>query len=205
MTITACSTQLFDILLTTATLLFSRNFTQDWLNYYWLLYALPCPFIYAGLLSAERSQSKGSCSRLLESSIVTACICALPFSFMLVVIGLLGSCSMYLLVCIVYTLPLVAFALSISFTLMIFVLVAFFIVLNVKRYYVVSISVTICMFFNLPAEYIMQHKLHQVQGYTQKVSFCNQCPKKSNTTPPPLLGEVIELNDLRNIFEVAVF
>ena len=43
----------------------------------------------------------------------------------LVVIDLLGSCSMYLLVCILNALSLVVFWLSISFTLMIFVIIAF--------------------------------------------------------------------------------
>ena len=73
---------------------------------------------------------EGSRSCLLANSIATACICAL--SVMLVVVGLFGRCSMYFLVymCILYTLPLVAFAfvvfaLSISFILMIFVLLGF--------------------------------------------------------------------------------
>ena len=47
---------------------------------------------------------------------------------MLVVIGLLGSCLMYLLVCILYALSLVAFpfvAFIYLFTLMIFNLIAF--------------------------------------------------------------------------------
>ena len=58
-------------------------------------------------------------SRLLENSIATACICAfshlsIPFAFMLVVIGLLGSCSMYLLVCILFTWLVVCSLTSIS-------------------------------------------------------------------------------------------
>ena len=69
---------------------------------------------------------------------------AIRFSLMLVVVGLLGSCSMYLLrciciVCIVYTLSLVAFAfvvfsLSISFILMVLVCLAFAYCFHVKRY-----------------------------------------------------------------------
>ena len=37
----------------------THNFTQDWLNYNWLLSALSGRFIYVCLQSAERSQSRG--------------------------------------------------------------------------------------------------------------------------------------------------
>ena len=55
---------------------------------------------------------EGSRSCLLENSIATACIYAFSclsasFSLILVVIGLFGSCSMYLLVCILFTLLVV--------------------------------------------------------------------------------------------------
>ena len=64
--------------------------------------------LYANTFSLQNIlKVEGSHSHHLEKSIATACICAflyLPvlFSLMLVVIGLLGSCSMYLLVCTCY-------------------------------------------------------------------------------------------------------
>ena len=109
-TITACSTQLFAILLTNATLSISRNFTQDWLNYYWLL---PVLSFYARLLPQNILKVKGSWSHLRGNSIVNACICAFP----ILVVDLFGSCSIYL--CILYTLTFVTF--SISFILMVFI------------------------------------------------------------------------------------
>ena len=62
---------------------------------------------------------------------------SVPFSIKLVVVSLLGSCSMNLLVFIFYALSLVAFAfvafcLSISFTLMIFFFVTFAYCFQVK-------------------------------------------------------------------------
>ena len=54
-------------------------------------------------------------------------------------------------------LPLVALSLSISFTLMIFVFVAFAYGFHVKRYYAVSICVTIRYFWKLIG-YEKQHK-----------------------------------------------
>ena len=69
-----------------------------------------CPLCLAVLYMHNFSLQKvlkveGSRSRLLENSIATACICtfsylSVPFFFMLVVVGLFGMCSMYLLVCI---------------------------------------------------------------------------------------------------------
>ena len=70
-------------------------------------------FLYVHTFSGQNVlKVKGSLSCLFENSIATACICALSylsvlFSFMLVVIGLLGSFSIYLLVCIVFTLFIV--------------------------------------------------------------------------------------------------
>ena len=92
---------------------------------------IPSAFSLQNVLKVE-----GSRSRLLENSLATACICA--FSYLSVP----HSCCCWFIwkvfdefvnvyLCIMYILPLVAFAfimfaLSISFTLMIFVLVAFF-------------------------------------------------------------------------------
>ena len=59
----------------------TRNFTQDWLNYYWLLPALSGPFIYTRLQSAERSPSRRymiSPSRGLYRE--SLCICILILS-----------------------------------------------------------------------------------------------------------------------------
>ena len=75
---------------------------------------------------------EGSRSFLIEYFVVLACACAFSYlsaSHAYCFGGLFEMCSMYLLVCIVYTLPLVVLAfvvsvLSISFALMTFVLVA---------------------------------------------------------------------------------
>ena len=95
-TITACPTQLFAILLKTATLLFLRNFTQDWLNYNWLLPSLSGPFIYALLQSAEHSQSRRfmfSPSRELYREIQCMCILILVWPACLVLLVYLEGVS----------------------------------------------------------------------------------------------------------------
>ena len=125
MTITACPTQLFAILLTTATVLFRHNFTQGCINSYWLV----ARFVLLYYVSAQRSQSKRfAIWPSLDRPLVV------PFCLMLVIVGLFGTCAMCLLVCKAYTLTLVAFAFSISFTLIIFVFVAFANCFRVKWY-----------------------------------------------------------------------
>ena len=98
--------------LQTTTVFFIRDFTQDRLNSYWLLLALPCLFM------RERSvwwrflkwNVRGfAFSRILSR--LHCCLCivytllivgfaylSIPFSLILVVVGLLATSSMYLLV-----------------------------------------------------------------------------------------------------------
>ena len=97
--ITACPTQLFAILLTIATVLFTRNFTQGWLNSYCVLIAIFVPFICTRLQSAERSQSRMfimSPSR--EIYRVSFCICFLILvcpACLLLLVCLKGVCVLY--------------------------------------------------------------------------------------------------------------
>ena len=101
----------------------TRNFTPDWLNYNWLLSALPGPFIHARLQSAEPSQSSRfmrTLSRKLVYVHSHTCLTGM------LVVGLFWN----LFNVFVYTLTLVAlalivFAFSISFILMVFVFVVF--------------------------------------------------------------------------------
>ena len=58
-----------------------RNFTQDCLNYNWLLLALPClAFLYMHIFSLQ-NVLKVECSHCCigEISIVTACLCAFSY------------------------------------------------------------------------------------------------------------------------------
>ena len=115
------------------TLLLTCNFTQSWLNSYWLSSALSCPFVVQHDKSNEFGVV-GLRSSLLETSIATAFVCmrnlilvcfffphACYFWFACWMDLLVRICVVY----IVYTLPLVGLSSSISFSLMIFVLVAF--------------------------------------------------------------------------------
>ena len=83
------------------TLLFIRNFTQGWLNSYWLLPVLSCLFICSRLQSDERSQSRifvFSHSRELyrEKTLLIACsLTFISFAHIDVVVGLLITSSMY--------------------------------------------------------------------------------------------------------------
>ena len=93
----------------TMTVLFTRKFTQGWLTTHWLLPALFCLLICARLQFDEGSWSETfgvSLSReiLCDSIVVGVVLVAfaylfIPFALMFVVVGLLGTCSMYLLVC----------------------------------------------------------------------------------------------------------
>ena len=83
-TITVCSTQLFAILLTTETILFTSNFTQRWLNSFWLLPAMSCLFICAHLQSTECCLSRRfafSTSRELYRNNLCMCILILVCPF----------------------------------------------------------------------------------------------------------------------------
>ena len=115
----------------TTIVLFTRNVTQGWLIF------LSCPFIVQHNQSNERCWNRRfvfSPSRELYRDHL--------------LFGLLGSCSMYLLVCIcivctVYILSLVAFAfvafsLSISFILIVFIL--FGLLITSSMYICVSIA-----------------------------------------------------------------
>ena len=112
-TITACTAQLYAILPTTATLLFSCNFTLNWLNYYWLLPALSGCVIYTRLQFPKRSQSwmfmispfrEFYCESLCISILILVC----PGCLLLLVY--LERYSLYF--GIVYILTLVAFVSS---------------------------------------------------------------------------------------------
>ena len=87
--ITACPTQRFAILLTIATVLFSRNFTQSWLNSYWLrlarLFIRTRTFALLSSWVFYREYNDNAQFILV---------------WIIVIGGLFIRCSMYLLVCI---------------------------------------------------------------------------------------------------------
>ena len=97
-----CALDLYNDDLQTTTVLFIRNFTPGWLNYHHLSSTLSCPFIVQRKLSNERSWSRTfvlPLSRELYCDYIVVCAFAylsIPFYRMLVVVGILGTCSMYL-------------------------------------------------------------------------------------------------------------
>ena len=140
-TITACSTQLFAILLAIGTVSSQRNFTQGWLNSSWL-FPLCLALLYKHVFSLPNVLIVvGSWTRLLENSIAKACVWA--FSYL----SVLQACCCWFMckvseifvrvyLSIVYTQTLVAF--SITFILLALVFLAFAYGFQCKRYEVVS-------------------------------------------------------------------
>ena len=123
---------LFAIML--ATVLFKRNFTQGWLNSYWLLPALPCLF-YTYAFSLQNILKVEGSRAFSYLSVPHACCCWFIWKVFDVFVSVYATrSSMY-----TYTQPLVAFAfvvfaLFISLILMAFVFVAFANCSRVKWY-----------------------------------------------------------------------
>ena len=117
-----CKPHLYFILHTTEMFKHATSHKTDWITTDCCPLCLAPLYIHAFSLQ-NVLQVEGIWSRLLEDSIVKACVYAFSYClFRMLVVGcLFGRCSMYL--CIVYTLTLVAF--SMSFILMIMVFVAF--------------------------------------------------------------------------------
>ena len=78
----------------------NRNFTQGWLNSYWVMLALSCPFIVPHKQSNERSWSRRFVLSLFWKSIAIVCICAFSqsycFSLLLIVPPPLMLCALIL-------------------------------------------------------------------------------------------------------------
>ena len=108
----------------------NRNFTQDGLNSYYcrLLYS-PTRFSSHLLKNSKNSKNQNNSTILTFSGILSRSYLSIPFSLMLVIISLLGTCFMYLLVCILFTLFVVS-----SYLMLMLLLNLLFIVLNFKRY-----------------------------------------------------------------------
>ena len=82
------------------TILFTHNFIQGWLNSYYSAFDLSCPFIVQYTKYNERFWSRMYLFSPIESMQREFEYLSISFSLMLLVVGLLGSCLMYLLVCI---------------------------------------------------------------------------------------------------------
>ena len=113
--------------LQTTIVYFTRNITQGWLNSDWLSSALSCPFIAQNNQYNEHSLSRKfvfSPSRELYRNhllFVHSHTCLYLFPSCLLLLVYLDRVQCICVMCIVYTLPLVAFAfvtvsLSVSFT-----------------------------------------------------------------------------------------
>ena len=105
---TACPTQLFAILLPTATVLLEldRQLITSLLELQLTDWSLYLVFLYAHTFSLQNIiKVEYSRSRLLEKSIATVCICAFSYMSFPHAYCCWFRCSMYLLMCIVYPLP----------------------------------------------------------------------------------------------------